>query len=192
MKKALISALHWIYRKRQILIQTLVLISVVSYFIYALGYTTNWAGIVTETRGASFFRASQTANHMMVDLGFFTIIVVLLNLAFGSIKRKKYYLSNFLLSIITVVLMIVKAVLTIYYNRVLHQMYAQLTEDEVPSYLYATHGAGAKSYAVFEQGTYLSYFILVVAVLLLVFTIHKALAQKERKKLIKELLINEH
>lgn len=192
MKEALGKIFKWIYIKRQPIVQAIVLLFASIYFIYALGYTTNWAGIVTETRGASFFKASQQANRLMADLGFITLLVVLLNLIMGSFTRKKYYLSNFLLSILASILLVVQAVLTIYYNSVISRMYARLTEEEVPAYLYQTHGAGEKSFAVFEQGNTLSYFLVVVAILLIVFTITKHAAQKERAKLIKELLVNEH
>lgn len=192
MKEALGKIFKWIYIKRQPIVQGIVLLFASIYFIYALGYTTNWAGVVTETRGASFFRASQQANRLMVDLGFITLLVVLLNLIMGSFTRKKYYLSNFLLSILATVLMIVQAVITVYYNSVISRMYARLSEDEVPSYLYQTHGAGEKSFAVFEQGDILSFILIGVAIILIVFTIIKYRAQKERAKLIKELLVNEH
>lgn len=192
MKETLKALFSWLYQKRQIIIQALVLLSAALYFVYALGYTSNWAGVVTETRGANFFNASQQANRLMVNIGFITVIIILINLANGSFKRNKYYLSNFLLSIVTAVLLIVQAVMTIYYNGVLRRMYERITEEEIPAYLYATHGAGEKSYAVFEQGNILSYILIVISILLFLFIIQKANQQKERAKLIKELLINEH
>lgn len=192
MKETLKLTLGWLYKRRQVIIQTLVLVSAALYFVYALGYTSNWAGVVTETRGTNFFNASQQANRLMVDIGFITVIIILINLAFGSFKRPKYYLSNFLLSIVTSVLLVVQAVMTLYYNGVLRRMYEKLTEEEIPAYLYVTHGAGEKSYAIFDQGNVLSYVLIVVAVLSILFIINKAAQQKERAKLIKELLINEH
>lgn len=192
MKEMLKALLSWLYQKRQIIIQALVLVSAALYFVYALGYTSNWAGVVTETRGANFFNASQQANRLMVNIGFMTVIIILINLANGSFKRKKYYLSNFLLSIVTAALLILQAVMTLYYNGVLRRMYEKLTEEEVPAYLYVTHGAGEKSYAVFEQGNILSYVLIMIGTLFILFIIQKVSQQKERAKLIKELLINEH
>ncbi len=192
MKETLKLTLGWLYKRRQVIIQTLVLVSAALYFVYALGYTSNWAGVVTETRGTNFFNASQQANRLMVDVGFITLIIILINLAFGSFKRPKYYLSNFLLSIVTSVLLVVQAVMTLYYNGVLRRMYEKLTEEEIPAYLYVTHGAGEKSYRIFDQGNVLSYVLILVAVLSILFIINKAAQQKERAKLIKELLINEH
>ena len=192
MKETLKLTLGWLYKRRQVMIQTLVLVSAALYFVYALGYTSNWAGVVTETRGTNFFNASQQANRLMVDIGFITVIIILINLAFGSFKRPKYYLSNFLLSIVTSVLLVIQAVMTLYYNGVLRRMYEKLTEEEIPAYLYVTHGAGEKSYAIFDQGNALSYVLIVVAILSILFIINKAAQQKERAKLIKELLINEH
>ncbi|HOI84539.1 MAG TPA: hypothetical protein PLP48_00555 [Acholeplasmataceae bacterium] len=192
MKDALKSSARWLYAKRQPILNSLVLLITALYFVYTLGYATNWAGVVTESRGANFFRASQQANRLMVDLGFITIILVLLNMAFGSFKRAKYYLSNFLLSILTIIMMVVQSAITIYYNGVLERMYQRLTEEEIPPYLYITHGAGEKSYAVFEQGNILAVIMIIVALLFAGFIIQKKVMQVERTKLIKELLYHEH
>lgn len=192
MKDTLKSVFGWLYKKRQVLVHTLVLLFAGLYFVYGLGYTTNWAGVITETRGANFYRASQQANRLMVDIGFVTLIIILVNMTMGSFKRKKYYASNFLLSIVTSLLLVVQAVITLYYNGVLKRMYARITEEEVPAFLYVTHGSGEKSYQIFDQGNILSYILIVVAILLVLFTIQKHLMQKERAKLIKELMINEH
>lgn len=191
MKDALKSSAKWLYAKRQRILNTLVLLITALYFVYTLGYATNWAGVVTESRGANFFRASQQANRLMVDLGFITVIIVLLNMAFGSFKRVKYYLSNFLLSILTIIMMVVQSAITLYYNRVLERMYQRLTEEEIPPYLYITHGAGGKSYAIFEQGNILAVIMIIIAILFAGFIIQKKVAQNERTKLIKELLYHE-
>lgn len=191
MRKTLMSVLRVIYKKRQIIVNTLALLFAIVYFIYGLGYTSNWAGIISATRGGNFFNASQQANRTMVNLGFVTLILILLNMTMGSFKRKKYYFSNFLLSIITSILMIVSSFITIYYNSILERMYERITEDEVPAYLYASHGAGEKSYAIFQQGNILSYIMLVIAVILILFTINKHAVQKERAKLVKEMLVHE-
>lgn len=191
MRDTLKSVFGWLYIKRQFIVHTLVLLIVLTYFIYTLGYATNWSGVITETRGANFYRASQQANRLMVDLGFASIIIILINMAMGSFKRKKYYISNFLLSVMTVVIIIVSAVITLYYNSVLERMYQKITEEEVPAYLYLTHGAGEKSYQIFHQGNVLSFIMIVIAIILIIFTIHKQAVQKERAKLVKEMLVHE-
>lgn len=191
MRDTLKGVFGWLYKKRQVIVHTLVVLGALLYFVYTLGYATNWSGVITETRGANFYRASQQANRLMVDLGFVSIIIILINMAMGSFKRKKYYISNFLLSVMTAVIMIVSAAITIYYNGVLERMYAKITEEEVPAYLYATHGAGEKSFAIFQQGNVLSIIMVVIAVILILFTINKHAVQKERAKLVKEMLVHE-
>lgn len=184
------AAIHWIYKNRQALTYTFVLLMSLSYFVYVLGYSSNWAMVISETRGGSFYRASQSANRLMGQLGFITVLVVLLTLSFGSIKRKKFYLSNIVLSILSSVLLIVSALITLYYNSVLNRMYARITEEEVPAYLYAVHGAGEKSFEVFKIGNVLSIFMMISAVLLMLFLVQKLRAQKERARLIEKMVIN--
>lgn len=184
------SSFKWLYKNRQALTYVFVLIISVSYFVYVLGYSTNWAMVISETRGGSFYRASQSANRLMGELGFITVLVVLLTLSFGSIKRKKFYISNIVLSILSSVLLIVSALITLYYNSVLSRMYARITEEEVPAYLYAVHGAGEKSFQVFKIGNVLSVFMIVAAVMLLIFLVQKLRAQKERARLIEKMVIS--
>ena len=184
------SSFKWLYKNRQALTYTFVLIISVSYFVYVLGYSTNWAMVISETRGGSFYRASQSANRLMGELGFITVLVVLITLSFGSIKRKKFYISNIVLSILSSVLLIVSALITLYYNSVLSRMYARITEEEVPAYLYAVHGAGEKSFQVFKIGNVLSVFMIVAAVMLLIFLVQKLRAQKERARLIEKMVIS--
>ncbi|RJX25402.1 MAG: hypothetical protein C4537_04440 [Acholeplasma sp.] len=168
----------------------LVTLCAIFYFIYGLGYSSNWALVVSETRGQTFYTASQQVNRILVDLGFVHLVLILIHLALGAIKRKKYYVSNFVLSILSSILMIVISVITLYFNSVLSRMYARITEEEVPAYLYQLHGAGEKSFAVFNMGNILSIFMIVVALFSIEFIIYKWRAQKERAKLIKELLVN--
>jgi hypothetical protein len=180
--------MKWVWRNQQILVYTLLLIVSALYFIYTLGYSSNWALVVSDTRGQSFHRASQTANRLMFDLGFITILIVLFALGFSSMSRKKFYLSNIVLSILSSVLLIVSALLTLYYNSVLRRMYERITEEEVPSFLYSVHGAGEKSYQVFDTGNVLAVFMFLTAILVLLFLVKKIRVQKERAKLIEKLV----
>ncbi|GEM_PF-1289740 len=184
------SSFKWLYKNRQALTYVFVLIISVSYFVYVLGYSTNWAMVISESRGGSFYRASQSANRLMGELGFITVLVVLLTLSFGSIKRKKFYISNIVLSILSSILLIVSALITLYYNSVLTRMYARITEDEVPAYLYVVHGAGEKSFQVFKIGNVLSIFMIIAAVMLVLFLVQKLRAQKERARLIEKMVVS--
>ncbi len=182
--------LTYVRLHQQSITYILVTLCAVIYFVYGLGYSSNWALVVSESRGQTFYRASQQVNRILVDLGFAHLVIVLIHLAFGAITRKKYYVSNFVLSIISSIFMIVIPAITIYYNGILSRMYARITEEEVPAYLYQVHGAGEKSFAVFSIGNAISIVMLVVAILFVEFIIYKWRAQKERAKLIEELLVN--
>jgi len=184
------TSFKWLYKNRQALTYVFVLIISVSYFVYVLGYSSNWAMVISETRGGTFYRASQSANRLMGELGFITLLVVLFTLSFGSIKRKKFYLSNIVLSILTNILLTASALITLYYNSVLNRMYARITEDEVPAYLYVIHGAGEKSFAVFKIGNVLSVFMIIAAIVLVLFLVQKLRAQKERARLIEKMVMN--
>lgn len=188
LKEGVVSFLKWTYKNRQQLVFTLLLLMASLYFAYTLGYTTNWALVISDTRGARFFRASQSANRMMANIGFITLVVVLFNMGFGSMKRKKFYVSNIVLSMLSSVLMIVSAVMTLYYNSVLRVMYQNVSEDEVPAYLYETHGAGAKSYLVFDLGNVLSGLMILTGIIVILFVIQKIKAQKERAMLIEKMV----
>ncbi len=178
----------WMIKNKQVLVFVFLLVAASLYFVYTLGYSTNWALIVSETRGARFYRASQTANRLMSQLGFILVIVVLLNMGFGSMSRKKYYFSNIVLSILSSILILVSSVINLYYNSVLRPMYANISEEEVPAYLYTVHGAGQKSYQIFELGNILSIFMIISGLLVIWFLIYKVKAQHERAKLIEKLV----
>ena len=184
------STLRWIRNNRQALAYLFMLIMSLSYFIYVLGYSSNWAMVISETRGGSFYRASQTANRLMGQLGFITVVIVLFTLGFKSMKRKKFYLSNIVLSILSIVMLVVSAAITLYYNSVLNRMYEKITEEEVPAYLYAAHGAGEKSYAVFQIGNVLSIFMIISAIVVCIVLVQKVRAQKERARLIEKMVVN--
>lgn len=184
---------NWIGSHKQNIVYALLIMSASIYFIYTLGYSSNWAMIVSETRATNFYRASQQVNRLIAQLGFILVVISLFTLAFGSLTRKKFYLSNIVLSILASLLLIFSSIITFYYNSVLRVMYANITEVEVPAYLYATHGAGKKSFMVFDLGYFVTGFMMIVAIMLIVFLTRKLIAQKQRVKLIEKLVnANEH
>jgi hypothetical protein len=184
----ILSFFKWIHTHQQVLVYALLILSSSIYFVYTLGYSSNWAMVVSETRGTNFYNASQQANRLMNQLGFISLIIALLTLAFSSMSRKKFYMSNIVLSILSIIMLIVNAALTLYYNSVLRILYERITEAEVPAYLYITHGAGEKSYQVFDLGYYVTGFMIVTALFLGVFLIKKLRAQKERGMLLERLV----
>jgi hypothetical protein len=187
-KMSLSHGFGYLYQKRQVIVYVMLITMAVIYLVYVLGYSSNWALIVSETRGGNFYRASQKANQLMFQLALILVLINMLLLGFGSMSRKKFYLSNIVLSILSFVMMIVSAVITYYYNGVLSRMYARLTEEEIDPDLYLFHGAGAKSFEVFEIGNVLAIFMIASAVIGLVFLIGKMKAQKERAKLIQGMV----
>jgi hypothetical protein len=188
LKKILNSLVKYIYQKRQIIVYTLMIIIASIYLIYTLGYSSNWAIVVDETRGGSFYRASQQANQLMFQLAIIVMTSTLLSLSFGSMKRKKFYLSNIILTIFSNVMLMVSAVITYYYNGVLSRMYARITTDEIREETYLLHGTKGKSFAIFEIGNVLTVLMIVIAIVSLLFLIGKIRAQKERAKLIQGLV----
>jgi len=186
--RSILDFIKWIHAHQQILVYALLMITASIYFIYTLGYSSNWAMVVSETRGTYFYRASQQANRLMNELGFILLIISLLTLGFSSMSRKKFYTSNIVLSILSIVMLIVNATLTFYYNMVLRVMYERITEIEVPAYLYITHGAGEKSYAIFDLGYYIVGLMILSALLLGIILIRKLKTQRERAKLIERLV----
>jgi len=188
LKRILNSMVKYIYQKRQILVYTLMILIATIYLVYTLGYSSNWAIVVDETRGGAFYRASQQANQLMFQLAIVILTITLLSLSFGSMKRHKFYLSNIILTIFSNVMLIVAAVITYYYNGILSRMYARITTEEIPESTYLLHGTKGKSFAIFEIGNVLSIVMIVVAILSLLFLIGKIRAQKERAKLIQGLV----
>ena len=187
-KTILIEMMKFVKEHQQKLIYTFFLFVAITYFAYTLGYSSNWAMIVSENRGANFYRASQSANRIMFDVAFFLLISTLITLAFGSMKRKKFYLSNIVLSIFSIILMFVASVITLYYNSVLSRMYARITEEEIPPFLYSIHGAKEKSFQIFELGNILSVIMIICSLLLVWFLVNKLKAQKERRQIIEEMI----
>ncbi|MCF7930310.1 MAG: hypothetical protein K9L02_02245 [Acholeplasmataceae bacterium] len=164
----------------QMIAYVILLLTTVGFFIYTLGYSSNWALIVSSTRAANYFNASQQANRLLAQLGFISIVIVVLGLFFGSAKRTTYYLSNIVLSILSSILLLVSAFMTLYYNKVLEVMYRNISELEVPSYLYDIRRI-KKSYMIFEFGNVYAYVMIVVGILFGVFLIFKLIAQRDRK-----------
>ncbi len=188
LKRILNQMVKSIYLKRQVIVYTLMILVATLYLIYTLGYSSNWANVVDETRGSAFYRASQQANQLMFQLSIVIMTTTLLSLSFGSMKRKHFYPSNILLNLLSNILLIVSAVITYYYNGVLSRMYARITTEEIPESTYLFHGTQGKSFAIFEIGNVLSVLMIGVAVLSLLFLIGKIRAQKERAKLIQGLV----
>lgn len=164
-------------------VYAVVLIAIAGFYVYTLGYSTNWAYIVSETRAAQFYVASQTANRMLAQVGFIGVILLLLLVFTGTFTRKTFYLSNIVLSILSAISLIVSSALTLYYNSVLEPMYRSITIQEVPEHLYTVRKS-VKSYFVFEFGNMYAIFMVVVSVMLIIFLVYKIRVQKERVKLI--------
>ncbi|MCU0105027.1 hypothetical protein N7603_05095 [Acholeplasma vituli] len=165
----------------------LLLIAAAGFYIYTLGYSTNWAYIVSETRAARFYLASQTANRTLSQVGFAGVILLLLLIFSGSFNRKTFFFSNIVLSILSSIILMVSAIMTLYYNSVLEPMYRAITELEVPPHLYQVRNT-TKSYLVFEFGNMFSIFMIIVSILLMVFIVYKIRVQKDRAQLIQKVV----
>jgi hypothetical protein len=169
----------------QPIVYTLLIITAAGFYVYTLGYSTNWAYIVSETRASQFYLASQTANRVLSQVGFMGVILLLLLVFTASFTRKTFYLSNIVLSILSSITLVVSAALTLYYNSVLEPMYRNISPLEVPEHLYQIRRT-VKSYFVFEFGNLFAIWMVVVAVVVVVFLVYKVRAQKDRAKLIQK------
>lgn len=177
--------LKTIQKHSQPLVYTLLVLAAAGFYVYTLGYSTNWAYIVSETRAAQFYLASQTANRVLSQIGFIGVIILLLVIFTGSFNRKTFYLSNIVLSILSAITLIVSAALTLYYNSVLEPMYRNISPLEVPEHLYQIRRT-VKSFFVFEFGNIYAILMVIVSIIVMVFLVYKIKAQKERASLIKK------
>lgn len=171
---------NWIIDHLQGITYTLLILVVSGFYVYTLGYSTNWATIVSETRASNFYFASQQANKLISQLGFIAVIVMLFVIFTQTHKRRTFYMSNIVLSIFSSILLIVNAALTLYYNSVLGPMYRAITELEVPPHLYTIRRT-SKSFFVFEFGNLYAVIMILVAIWVLVFVGYKMKVQKDRK-----------
>lgn len=169
----------------QPIIYTLLILAAAGFYVYTLGYSTNWAYIVSETRASQFYLASQTANRVLSQVGFIGVILLLLLIFTATLNRKTFYKSNIVLSILSSITLVASAALTLYYNSVLEPMYRNISPLEVPDHLYQIRRT-VKNYLIFQFGNLYAIFMIVVAVLVVVFLVYKLKAQKERAKLIQE------
>lgn len=81
-------------------------------FVYALGFSTNFAYV--QTVGfEDFFNHAQRVNRVIYTLGILAVSFGGLNLLFESQKRKNYYISNLVLGILSTVLFLIAAILII-------------------------------------------------------------------------------
>jgi hypothetical protein len=169
----------------QPIVYTLLILTAAGFYVYTLGYSTNWAYIVSETRAGQFYLASQTANRILSQVGFMGVILLLALVFTASFTRKTFYLSNIVLSILSSITLVVSAALTLYYNSVLEPMYRNITTLEVPEHLYQVRRT-VKNYLVFEFGNIYAILMIVVAIIVMVFLVYKIKAQKERAELIQK------
>lgn len=171
---------YWFVDHLQGITYTLLILVVSGFYVYALGYSTNWATIVSETRASNFYYASQQANKLMSQLGFIAVVIMLFVIFTQTHKRKTFYISNIVLSIFSSLMLIVNASLMLYYNSVLAPMYRAISELEVPPHLYTIRRT-TKSYFVFEFGNLYAVIMILVAIWTLVFVFYKLRTQKDRK-----------
>lgn len=169
----------------QPIVYTLLILTAAGFYVYTLGYSTNWAYIVSETRASQFYLASQTANRVLSQVGFIGVILLLLLVFTASFTRKTFYLSNIVLSVLSSITLLISAALTLYYNSVLEPMYRNISPSEVPEYLYQIRRT-VKNYVVFEFGNLYAILMIVVSVIVVVFLVYKVRAQKERAQLIQK------
>ncbi|MDY0209978.1 MAG: hypothetical protein RBQ91_01045 [Acholeplasma sp.] len=166
----------WIIDHIQGITFAILIVVMAGFYVYTLGYSTNWATIVSETREPEFYNTSQQVNKILSQVGFIGVLAVLISIFAQSHKRKTYFLSNIVLSIFSSIMLVVQAALTLYYNSVLEPMYRAAN---IPDTLYTIRRT-FKNYRVFAIGNALSVIMILTAALVIAFVIYKVKAQKNR------------
>lgn len=177
---------HWIIDHIQGITFAVFIVVMAGFYVYTLGYSTNWATIVSETREKEFFLASQQVNRTLSQIGFIGVVLMLLGIATQSHKRKTYFLSNIVLSIFSSIVLLVSSALTLYYNSVLEPMYRNAN---IPDTLYIIRRT-TKNYKMFDIGNTLSIVMIVVAIWMILFLVYKLKVQKNRAVEIKKAVEN--
>lgn len=187
----------------QKMLMGLILVLSVLFFVYSLVFTSNWAKIITDNRnnvGYNFYVETQAINGVFFTLALFLLLVVFITFMFGTMSRKKYYMSNIVLSILVAVFLIVIGVIALINLPGLKQTYDGI-DPLHPDY--ALDGANGtmvsmwtyrgvtKSSSIFVNGIVLAVFMIIVGITQITYTVFKIMAQKERAVLV-EKMVNGH
>ncbi|MCR3905637.1 MAG: hypothetical protein NUK62_01220 [Tenericutes bacterium] len=164
-------------KKVQLAIHLLGLLVAVSYFVFTLGFSTNWA--VGQMFG-DFFLEAQIANKEMFRWALGGLVFAGLCLVFRVHLNRKFFLSNYILSGIFIIYLIGSAVTTLSHMEPLKAMYLEL--DEFMLTLITAINYGKISTQIFDIGVVLSYIMFIQAGLVAFMMVYKFVIRLKRAK----------
>ena len=156
-------------KKVQLVIFILALITSIVYMIFVLGFSTNYA--IGAGYLGDFYQDAQKANKHMFDLGLWIIILVGANFLLHSQKNKKFYISNFVVSISLSILMMFAAITTYGYMGPLKASFDQISEGNL--LILSIINGGETTTKNLDQGVTISYILFVQGILVLGITMYK-------------------
>lgn len=168
-------------KKLQIGIYILALIVAVLYFLFALGFSTNYA--IGEGYLGQFYVDVQKANKEMYRLGLWTVVLVGFSFLLNTHKNSRFLISNYIISIMIVILMVITGITTYQYMGPLKEAYLQI--DEGMLLLTIIINSGEITTKNFDQGVIISFILFAEALLILVmigFKIKKDIVRVKAKR----------
>lgn len=162
-------------------VQKMVLISglivAALYLIFTLSFSTNWA--VGELLG-DFFLEAQVANKAMFTSSIRIIVIAGLMLVFGSHTNRRFFISNYVLTIGLAAYMIYASIQTIQFMPPLKEAYLAL--DPFMLELITAINYGSISTQIFDLGMVISVLLIIQALLILFVVFSKFKQEKIRAK----------
>ena len=151
-------------------------------FIYALGFSTNFA--YAQTVGyEDFFNHAQNVNRVIYTFGLLAVAIGGLNLMFESQKRKNYYMSNLILGLGSSFIFIIAAILIIVNVTPLMNDYIELFgAEDSPARLTFVFNGGKYTLSTFIIGYVLSGIMTIVAVPIAIITTKKYQISANKRK----------
>lgn len=168
-------------KKIQKIIYLLGLFVALTFFIFTLGFSTNWA--VGQMLG-DFFIKAQIANKDMFRWALGGLVLAGLCLVFRVHINTKFFLSNYILSGLFVYYLVGSAFTTLKYMEPLKAMYLEL--DEFWLTLIVAINYGKISTDIFDLGIMLSYLMFIQAgliIFMMIFKLAKRLKRAKAKRL---------
>lgn len=175
----------------------LILAAAALVFIYSLGLVTdlhynNFAYYAENPEkprfeGANIYNEIQPFNKQLTTVGLFLILSSLLVLVFGTHKRRRYYVGNYITVGLNSTLMIGASVWGIRNVSTYRQMYDNIDFAQLEKY----QNLLQKDYNIspfwFDAGYYVFGFAILVAVLSLLNLVFKVLVMRGERKLLEEV-----
>ena len=152
------------------------------FFIYALGFLTNWALGEWLT---DYFAEAQRVNHILFTWTLYTLVAVAVNIFLNSHSNNKLFMINFVVALISIVLMVITGYQTLKLVIPLKTMYLEQNEA-IWAIVHALNDTelSTKTFDIGVKLAYLSFidagFLMMVLVLKFVLQLKSAKAKRQR------------